>query len=191
MSENINYLILYLKKKYNISSELQKYLYNENFTSPFALLYIDVNEAPTLSTCDINVLNMIKDFSNEKLTNIRNNLILHNKLYDFDSEKMDFLTCLELEFFISTDLKMYLENVKCTSPYGLLNILDNIEQDSILKHGDKCFLTYFNNLSKYEYKNIIQFININNNNKKCIIRYFKNIENEDNGNEDEYMDIDP
>lgn len=164
----INYLILYLKKKYCISEQLQEFLVKENFTSPFALKYIDL-DSNTFSEGDRGIITLLTELSNEEYKKIKNNIILKYRLYYFDDEKINLPIYLENKYLISTCLKTYLieNNYTCAHTLGYIN-------DDNFKQGDKNFLSYFNHLENSCFDIINQRINIINNKKKNIFKFFKN-----------------
>jgi hypothetical protein len=183
MNDEINYLVSYLKKKYCISECLQNFLLDENFTSPFSLKYINL-ENESLLQGDVDMVNIFLELTDEELKKMKYDMISMYKLYFFDNNKMDLALFLEKNYFISPCLKKYLEDNNYTCPYTLQYI-----DTSEFKQGDKNFLIYFNNFDNVYYNIINQKIQLMNHEKKYIFKYFKNKYKENNNYVME-MDID-
>lgn len=184
MDNDVNYLVLYLKKKYNISESLQEFLSNENFTSPFALQYITL-ENESFSEGDVSIVNIFLELTEAELKKIKYDMISMYKLYSFDNDKMDLTLFLQKNYFISPCLKKYLDDNNYTSAHALQYI-----DSTYFKQGDKNFLTYFNSFSQIYYDIITLKIQLSNYIKKTTFKYFKNKYKERDSDHILQMDID-
>jgi hypothetical protein len=147
-------LIEYLKSKYYISDNLSKYLYENNYTSPYSL--INIKPGFNFLKGDISILCIFNELTHDDCDEIINHINSKNNIND--ELELDVISYFKKKYLISNDLECYLLDNNYTSPYSIKYI---IYEDGDLKLGDENMITIFHELTIDECANIISIIKHN------------------------------